>query len=483
MIRFNDVRFSYAASDRSALDEIDLEIKDGEFILIAGDSGSGKSTLLRCLNGLVPHFYGGKFGGRVTVNGIDTKTAAVAELSTSVGLVFQDSGAQIVTETVEEEIAFGPRNLGLSARDVTGRVERAVREMNLGGLAGRRTATLSGGEKQKLVIASVLSLEPAIVALDEPLAELDPDSAADLVKLLQDLNKRLGLTVIVAEHRLDLLLPVVDRVVGMVGGKCAERSNVGANLQVGAAESQSKDRLLHQTKDTKTDAATRDSGGVVLEVKDLAVAYDERPVLDGAEFSVRGGEIVALMGNNGAGKTTLFRTIAGFIKPSAGAVMINGRDTAAMTGAEILRAAGYVPQRPSALLFAETVAEELATEGTGKTRTTGKMKHTESPPDPSGPTGLMYELGLASHAGDYPRDLSLGEQQRVALAAVLSNQPSLLLLDEPTHGLDHGAKVRLAEILRAQAAAGAAVVLATHDHDMAALVADRVLNLENGKVR
>ncbi len=483
MIRFNDVRFSYAAADRLALDRINLEINDGEFILIAGDSGSGKSTLLRCLNGLVPHFYGGKFGGQITVNGIDTKTAAVAELSPHVGLVFQDSGAQLVTETVEEEIAFGPRNLGLGGVEVAERVERAMREMSLAGLTGRRTATLSGGEKQKVVIASVLSLEPKILALDEPLAELDPVSAAHLVKLLQDLNKRLGLTVIVAEHRLDLLLPAADRVVEIKQGRLSPSPNVGANLQVGATESRSKDRLLQKDKSQNQP--------FVLDVSDLSVAYDGRQVLDGAAFSVRAGEIVALMGNNGSGKTTLFRTITGFIKPFAGQVVINGRDTVGMSAADILRDAGYVPQRPSALLFAETVGEELNTGVDVQANARhGRLPH-RSGTDHLAMTysdsmrssdSLMKEFDLDSHVNDYPRDLSLGEQQRVALAAVLSGQPSLLLLDEPTHGLDHGAKVRLAQILRAQAAAGAAVVLATHDSDMTALVADRVLHLEGGSM-
>jgi energy-coupling factor transport system ATP-binding protein len=463
MIEFKNVTFTYGGAERPALDRIDLRVSDGEFVLVSGDSGSGKSTLLRCINGLVPHFYGGRYGGSVTVNGLNAAASTVAALSVAVGLVFQDSSAQIVTDTVEDEIAFGPRNLGLPAAEVKDRVSAAIADMRLESLAGRRTASLSGGEKQKVAIAAVLSMRPGVLILDEPLAELDPDGAVGLVDLLKDLNRRLGLTVVVAEHRMALLEPRSDRVVRLEAGKLKE-GNRPDEIAASAKEQPPRNDRMTRLNDrtTRPTGNGTNIGDAILEVKDLIVSYGPRKVLRGANLTARAGEIVALHGPNGAGKTTLLRTICGFIAAESGSVNI----ARAGNEGKIWEAVGYVPQRPSALLFSETVAEELA----------GARHEARG-------TSLIEEFGLAKHADDYPRDLSLGEQQRVALAAILTKHPALILLDEPTHGLDHNAKVRLAEILRRQAAAGAAIVLATHDEDMTALAATRTVVVIDGVLR
>lgn len=450
MIEFRDVTFYYGDDRRPALAGATLRIESGEFILVGGDSGSGKSTLLRCLNGLVPHFYGGRFGGRVVVDGIDTRGASVAEMGPRVGLVFQDSAAQIVTDTVADEAAFGPANLGLPSAEVKERAKAALADMGLTGLMSRRTSTLSGGEKQKVAIAAVLSMRPAVLALDEPLAELDPEGAAALVDLLRGLNRRLGLTVIVAEHRTDLLAPVADRVVEMDGGILTAASGAGVSQ---ANERHGREGAAEEAHPAAT------PGETVLEVNDLNVAYGKRSVLNGLDLVVRAGEIVALRGPNGAGKTSLLRAICGFLAPAGGRVAVAGM-SANVSSKELFRQVGYVPQRPGALLFADTAADEVR-----------------------GRPGALDDFGLAEHAGDYPRDLSLGEQQRLALAVVLSKEPRLILLDEPTHGLDHGAKKRLAALLRAHAGRGAGILLATHDEDMARLAADRTVWLNGGRVQ
>jgi energy-coupling factor transport system ATP-binding protein len=502
VIEFNKTTFHYSGVNEPALSDVTLSIPDGAFVLVTGESGSGKSTFLRLLNGLIPHFYGGRFGGNVKVYGTDSRTAPVRSLSAMVGQVFQDSTAQFVTGEATGEIAFGLENIGMPAPDIARRVKETAELLGIESLLGRQAATLSGGEKQKVAIASVLAMRPAAIALDEPTAELDPESAEDLLELLIRLNKEQGLTVILAEHRLERVLQFADMVIeirqgritaGPVHEMAGKIENIPPVVELGRrldwrplpvsieeaksviARNEETKQSQHSGKGDHPDKiaasaknsllAMTETHDIALQAENLSFAYGDKAVMEDVDLSVYKGQVTALMGRNGVGKTTLIKLLCGLLKPLKGRVTIDGLDAATAKAGEVFRKAGYVPQRPGALLFADTVEEEIY----GKWETENGNKD------------LMSEMGLDNHRNDYPRDLSQGEQQRVALAAILAKNPSVILFDEPTHGLDYGAKAALAARLSDLAAGGKAVIMATHDVETAAKIADRVLFLDNGR--
>ncbi len=522
MIRFEQVTYTYPGGDGPALRDVDLEIADGEFILVAGPSGSGKSTLLRCINGLVPHFHGGTWQGRVVVDGRDTRDYEPRSLSDLVGFVFQDPEAQMVVELVEDELVFGMENLGLDRRVMRRRVEEVLDQLEIAHLRHRRLETLSGGERQRVAIAAVLTTQPRVLVLDEPTSQLDPHAAEEILTALQKLNADLGLTIVLSEHRLERVAQYVDRIVFcrsaapdgehrqpaepepliLVGApdeilarapfapplvevaraldwnplpltiKAARR--FAADLELPAApyddsvERQSgRERWFGRT-------AEADVPAVVLAVANLHVALDGRQVVHGVDLQVVPGEILAIMGRNGSGKTTLLRALIGLLKIDRGRIRLDGVDISRWTAEDRSRLIGYVPQDPRSLLFQPTVREELRwTLG----QEAGAHVDTEARID-----RLLVTLGLEQHAKTHPRDLSSGEQQRVALATVLIREPRALLLDEPTRGLDYLSKDRLVKILKQIQQQGRAVVLVTHDVELVAECAGRVALMGAGEV-
>ncbi len=494
MISLDDFLFYYSDVEKPALDHLNLKIPDGAFVLVTGPSGSGKTTFLRVLNGLVPHFYGGRIGGSARIYGLEAKEETVRRLSAFVGMVFQDSTAQFVTDTVESEIAFGLENSGLAGDEIARRVEEAAGLMGIENLIGRKAATLSGGERQKAAVASVLAMRPRAIALDEPTAELDPEAAEELLGLLVKLNREQGLTVILAEHRLERIVEFADNIIELRNGRAemgptakmaetiinappvielgrkmgwrplplsVEEAKDIVKREVASAASQRRsDGTKRQTikRSDPLHEARRSDPKAVVTTERLSFSYDGKPVLEDIDLTFNDGEITALMGPNGAGKTTLLKLLCGLLKPATGRIEIGGLDTTKDKATDIFKIAGYVPQRPGALLFAETVEEEVA--------------------EP----GLVEGFGLLEHVDDYPRDLSQGEQQRVALAAILANNPAIIMFDEPTHGLDFSAKKAVSDRLRLLADSGKAVIMATHDVETAARTADRVIVIDGGKV-
>ncbi|MFA5867519.1 MAG: ATP-binding cassette domain-containing protein [Actinomycetota bacterium] len=512
MIALDDFVFYYTDVEKPALDHISLKIQDGAFVLVTGPSGSGKTTFLRVLNGLVPHFYGGRIGGNALVYGLEAKEESVRRLSASVGMVFQDSTAQFVTDTVEGEIAFGLENIGLAGDEIARRVDETAGLMGIKHLIGRQAATLSGGERQKAAVASVMAMRPRVLALDEPTAELDPDAAGELLELLIKLNRERGLTVILAEHRLERVVQFADSIIELRSGKAemgptSEMAESIVNappvielgrkmgwhpppLSVEAARERIRLEPLTPTLSLPAGRQARRGREIVDKgsgpnctvekgpdpktavcAHGLSFSYDANKVLENINLTFNDGQITALMGPNGAGKTTMLKLLCGLLKPASGSVTIGGLDTAKAKAADVFRIAGYVPQRPGALLFADSVEEEVAS-AASQPRNDGITRARE----------LIDDFGLAGHEKDYPRDLSQGEQQRVALAAILANDPEIILFDEPTHGLDFAAKKAVSERLRGLADGGKAVILATHDVETAARAADRVIVIDGGKV-
>jgi energy-coupling factor transport system ATP-binding protein len=416
--------FSYPGAP-AALRDVSLQIDPGEVVALFGPSGSGKSTLLRALAGLVPHFHGGRFSGRVEIAGRDTRTTRPAELAGIVATLFQDPEDQVVFTRVEAEVTFGLENVGTRPAEIPSRVAAALDAVGAGPLAERPVAELSGGELQRVCLASVLALEPRLLLLDEPTSQLDPDGAAAAIELARSS----GAAVVVSEQRPERVLEACDRVIFLDEGRLMEDRLPDAWLP--------RDAVFPHGEP---------SGQEVCRLEEVSFAY-ERPVLEGVSLKVGRGELVALLGPNGSGKTTIGKLATGLLEPQSGRVVRHGR-------------ACYLSQDPGRYLVAERADEEVALAVDG---------------DLARARAALAELGLAGHASRHPRDLSSGERERLALAAVLVAEPDLLVLDEPTRGIDPERKDELVRLLRSQAR-GRATLVATNDRVFAGAVADRVVS-------
>jgi|Deesub1362A_J573_1020465.scaffolds.fasta_scaffold00272_37 energy-coupling factor transport system ATP-binding protein len=504
------LHFTYSGSQTPALVDVSITIDEGEFVLLAGPSGSGKSTLARCLNGLVPHFHGGRFGGKVVVCGLDTRRATVAELARHVGFVFQDPENQLVSMEVEREIAFGLENIGLP-KDVIGkRIEEALDTVGILHLRKKHPKELSGGEKQRVAIASVLALHPNVLVLDEPTSELDPQGAEDVLKVVERINDELGITVILIEHRLDRVMHLVDRVIVMDRGRIIadgeprevmkdERlRETGTeippvvDLTLKVMEHYEPDILRDGFKIPLTVKEGRkilrplfrrvngvewkpqthhQTGKTVVLIENVWFGYDQ-PILKGVSLNVRKGEFVALLGRNASGKTTLLKHLIGLNIPNKGKVVVCGLDTRRATVAELARHVGFVFQNPNDHLIADTVFEEVAfpLKSMGYDNIEERVNE------------VLKLLKLERYRDCYPRSLSGGEKQRVAIASVLAFEPEILILDEPTRGLDFSLKEYIMKILDEYRKNGRTVIYSTHDVETAARHGDRAVIMSEGKI-
>ncbi len=498
MIRFDHFTYSYPDTTDPILDDLSLSIHEGEFVLVVGPSGAGKSTFLRALNGLVPHFHGGQVAGRVSVAGLDPIQLGPRGMAERVGFVFQDPESQFVVDTVEDELVFAMENFAVPLVTMRKRVEEVLDQLNIAHLRDRRISTLSGGEKQRVAIAAVLTLQPKVLVLDEPTSQLDPQAAEEVLIALRQLNEDLGLTVICAEHRLERVVQYADRILYFpcVGTPplLDDPATVLAQIPltpplITLAKALGWQPLPLTIKEGRRFVRGTGNGDLGLGIweqeaplatrnSQLATlhnvwhAYGSHETVRNVTLQINAGEILTIMGRNGSGKTTLLKLLSGLLKPTQGTVTVADLDTRTAKIQEVIRHIGYVPQQPSSLLFSETVADEVAF--TRRSR--------DLPADPAGDLALLKTLDIAHLAHRHPRDLSAGEQQRVALAAILVAEPAILLLDEPTRGLDYPNKARLRGFLAAQRDAGRAVVMVTHDVELVAEIADRVVLLAEGEV-
>jgi energy-coupling factor transporter ATP-binding protein EcfA2 len=510
LIHLDRVTYVYPDQTLPALSDFSVTIRPGEFVLVVGPSGVGKSTFLRSLNGLVPHFYGGAWTGRVAVFGREPLAEAPRGMADLVGFVFQDPEAQFVVDTVEDELVFAMENFALPEATMRKRVEEVLDQMALAHLRRRRISTLSGGERQRVAIAAVLALQPEVLVLDEPTSQLDPQAAEEVLVALRHLNEDLGLTVILSEHRLERVVQYADRILYMPAlgapplldkprtvaaqlplvpplielGRRLDWQPLPMTIKEGRTHAQALlDRLAQdpgssdgvRAKSNGHGAAgstASPAGTAVVALRNVSYSYNGHPALRGVNLEVRPGEFVALMGRNGSGKSTLLKQIVGLLRPDGGQVIVAGQDTRRAALDDIIRTVGYVPQHPGSLLFSETLAAEMAFTQHGH----------HLPPNSGRAQELLNRLGLGNMAGRNPRDLSGGEQQRAALAAILVADPLVILLDEPTRGLDYIQKRTLAALLSELKREGRAIVMATHDVELAAACADRVVLLAEGQV-
>lgn len=482
-LRFTDVTFTYPDTAVAALDRVSFEIPEGTFALITGATGAGKSTLLRAMNGLVPHFTGGEWSGNVLVEGRDTLEHAPRKLADVVSYVPQDPAASFVVDVVEDELAYAMENLGSQRTLMRRRVEETLDLLDIENLRDRSVRSLSGGERQRVAIAAALTSGARVLLLDEPTSQLDPQGAEDVLAALQRLVHDLGLTVMIAEHRLDRVAGFVDVALGCVSGRVrlGEVRNIldwtGTGppvLRLGLALGWSP--LPLTVREARRSAASNEvalNGGIrdfaprtgevlLATTAPVTASYGSRPALEGIALELRAGEIVGLVGRNGAGKTTLLRCLCGLHAPSSGGVMAAGSEPDPGTNVALC------PQSPESVLFKETVAQEV------QVTLDARRSHTTA-------EETLGELGLSDLAGEHPRDLSAGQRLLVAVASIAASGAPVLLLDEPTRGLDTDSKARLSTMLRTYARRGRAVMFATHDVELVASLAGRVVMLAGGR--
>jgi energy-coupling factor transport system ATP-binding protein len=514
LLEIENLSYAYPGCEEAALKDVTLSVRQGEFLLLLGASGSGKSTLCRAVNGLVPHFYGGRIEGSVRVDGTETVSSTVAELSRTVGMVFQDPENQMVTDNTLSEVAFGLENTGLDRLQMRKRVEEVLASLRLSDMRDSSINELSGGQKQKVALASVLVMHPKVLVLDEPTSQLDPISAEDFLSQLKALNDELGLVVILAEHRVERCFHFADRVVVLDHGRITyagepsgmiewsrgkrwvplppitrlflEGKGNGVPLTVKQGRLKIADMLPARVtaedpvapampKPKRKEKRKDDRPSPAVEVSGLWHVYDGgTEAVRGVDLVIERGEFVAIVGENGSGKTSLVKHFNGLLRPDKGKVTIEGRNAKGVDVAELARTCGMLGQNPNLQLLAPTTSEELEI----------TLAAMDVPRESW--SALIDEalemLEIAEFRGANPQDLSCGERERVALASVLVYKPDILVLDEPTRGVDQGTKDRLAAYLRRYNSEGHTIILVTHDLEFAAECCDRVLMMGNGQV-
>jgi energy-coupling factor transporter ATP-binding protein EcfA2 len=547
VIHFDQVGFSYDGSARPVLREVSLRIEEGELCLVIGHTGSGKSTLLGAVNGLVPHFTGGRLTGRVVVDGRDTARCKPRELADVVGVVGQDPLAGFVTDTVEEELAYTMEQLAIAPAAMRTRMEETLDLLGLADLRHRALHALSGGQQQRVAIGAALTAHPRVLVLDEPTSALDPTSAEDVLAAITRLVHDLGVTVVLAEHRLERVVQYADRVIYLAGegrveegaparilaraevrppivelGKLAGWDPLPLSVRDARRLAPGLRRQLPDTpplsarpapghsdpdhSDPGRPAPSRPAGIVeagpveaaqpALTARGIVVRYGPVIAVRAVDLTLRAGECTALMGRNGSGKSSLLWALQGTGSRAAGTVSVRAAaaDPARLSPGLARRLVGLVPQTPADLLYLETVDAELAeadrdvSDRARAAPARGTLdKIAPGSPGSDGPGSakardILDEIAPGIPGDTHPRDLSAGQQLALVLAIQLTAAPSVILLDEPTRGLDYQAKASLTGVLDLLAARGHAIVVATHDVEFVTRACDRVVVMAEGEI-
>ncbi|EFQ82214.1 ABC transporter, ATP-binding protein [Aeromicrobium marinum DSM 15272] len=489
MISLEQVTFAYDGATAPTLRDVDLHVPEGELVLVAGRTGSGKSTLLGLLNGLVPHFSGGTLAGDVRIDGASVVGRPPRELAHLVGYVAQDPLAGFVSDVVEDELAYGMEQLGLDAQTMRRRVEETLDLLGIAALRRRPLRTLSGGQQQRVAIGSVLTMHPRVLVLDEPTSALDATAAEDVLATIARLVDDVGLTVVVAEHRMERVIPFADRLVLVEDGRV--RDGAPADLLVDAPVAPPLVELGRLVGWTPLPLSVREARRRVREltpqlnapeprvdpVRTSALSASGMSVLYGSTVAVRevdlavgAGEIVAVMGRNGSGKSSLLWAIQGAGKRHGGQVSVGGVDPGTVSADRARRLVGLVPQTAADLLYLESVDAECGAADRQAGAEAGACR------------ALLDRLAPGIEGAQHPRDLSEGQRLSLVLAIVLTARPQVIALDEPTRGLDYAGKAALTAILQELAADGRGVVVSTHDVEFVATVAHSVVVMADADV-
>jgi energy-coupling factor transporter ATP-binding protein EcfA2 len=511
-VSIRDLTYRYRGKKEPALDGINLEVAEGEFVVIMGHSGAGKSTLCTSLNGLVPHFLRGRMEGEVRVGRRSTREGRVGEFAQEVGLVFQDFEAQLFSTNVALEVAFGPENFQVEHEEMVKRVENVLRQVRLEGFEGRTPATLSGGQKQRLAIASVLAIQPRILCLDEPTTDLDPIGKVGVFEIAEELKSRDDVTLIVVEHETEETLDA-DRIVVLRDGKIVadrparevlrdvkllEESSV-MPLQVARFfhERGTQEEQLPLTPEEGVEEFERRSwrvspkrhrelveedgrreegyGGWIIEVEGLTHRYPNGVVaLEGVKLSVREDEFLAVLGQNGSGKTTLVKHFNGLLKPTEGSVRVDGEETVELGIRRLGQRVGYVFQNPDHQIFSDTVFDEVAFGPKIREMEEGEVRERVEE--------ALAAVSMEGRGDEDPFGLTKGERQRVAVASVLAVRPEVLILDEPTTGLDYAEQRGMMDLVKSLNESGSTIIVVTHTMWVVAEYAHRAVVVRDGKV-
>jgi len=519
-IKLENLTYSYPYSDSQVLSDINLELKKGEFVLLVGPSGCGKSTLVRCLNRLIPEISGGSFSGRVLLQGKDLKNEKIRKLALEVGMVFQNPETQLFRMTVAEDISFGPENLGLPIIEVLSRVEKALKAVRLEKLRNHFIFTLSGGEKQRTAIGGNLAMDPEILVLDEPTSDLDPAGTQEVLELLRKLNEEKQTTLILIEHKLDLVFEMADRMLVMDKGRlifdgkpfeilCREEVTLkklgihppqlteiahmlGMDYEVSIVPSYENvlKRLAEllqvpatrqlenhkwQKPETSSSILPSEENLPFVRIENLCYRLEDgSEILKNINLDIKSGEFLALLGHNGAGKTTLAGHLIGFYRPSFGRILINGKDIERYSTAQLSKKVGYLFQNPDSQIFMDSVIKEVrfGLENVGIPKEEIEKLVNES----------LETMELSAYKDRHPHSLSRGQRQRLAVASILALEPDLLVLDEPTTGQDRGHILKFLNKIRELNKLGKTVILITHDMELVAEYAERVVVMKQGRI-
>lgn len=515
IIEVRGLHYSYPNATSQALKGIDLTIDKGEFILLTGPSGCGKTTFCRTLNGLIPHFYNGDMKGEVTVTGFNVREHPTYKLAQHVGLIFQNPDNQIFALTVEKDVAFGLENQGVPKDKMREEISWALETTGIDHLKDRATHEMSGGQKQRLAIASILAMKPKVLVLDEPTSFLDPLGAERIFRVLDTLNKEYEMTILLIEHRVDLATQYVDRVIIFSDGQIANQGSpeevftdettrlvgVGIPRVIELSDRlKSKGILLDRTPLNPTmlveqlqDRIKRENASrkavdpdldlytgeqwvnPIIEIEGVTFSYPSvDKALDDVSLTIHKGEFVAIMGENGAGKTTLVKHLNGLLRPQEGRIKIDGADIADLSVANLARKVGLVFQNPDDQLFSENVEEEISFAlrnfGFGSDVIDKRVDW------------AVNLLDLERYRKSSPFILSGGERKRVALGSVLAWDPEIVVLDEPTIGQDYAQKERLRHFLMQLRTQGKTIVIVTHDVEFVAECKPRIVLMADGKI-
>jgi energy-coupling factor transport system ATP-binding protein len=508
-IKIENLNYNYPDTEKKALYDVNLSVPQGQFVLIVGGSGSGKSTLIRAMAGLVPDFYGGTYSGKVEIDNMELVDFERRDLVQKVGMVFQDPESQLVMTDAEQEIAFGLENLELPNGIMKRRIMEVTSALSMSGYRTSFIPELSGGQKQKVALASVLAMQPDILLLDEPTSQLDPIAGEEILTMVRRLNEENGITIVVTEQKLERCFHFADRIIVMDGGRIIKDSTdvntiakwsvkenkpfipplsrLFANIkypEIPVTVKAGRELIKNEFKLEETERLGKyayenadidgqgQEGRLLIDIEDLWFTYPKgSEILKNINLKIRDNTFTVIMGENGSGKTTLLKNINCLLKPSRGHIRILGQDTRKINAEELSSMVAYLSQDPNDYLFLPTVREEV-----NFTLNNLGMK------DDGIVDEIMEKLNIDEFAQSNPRDLSTGERQRVALASVLVTRPRLLLLDEPTRGLDYQLKENLGEILVNLKDEGTTILMIAHDMEFAAEYSDDVILMDDGGI-
>lgn len=507
------IRYKYENGISDTLGKLNFKIEKGEFVGLMGRTGAGKTTALMLLNGLIPHFFEGEFEGTVIANTMNTARYRIQTLARFIGLVTQDPETQIFGITVEKDVAFGPSNLSYSKEKIRKLVDKSLDAVGLKGYEKRITTELSGGEKQRLAIAGVLAMEPEIIIFDEPTSELDPAGRKDIYKLLSSLRKNNDVTILVSGHDSEEMLEFTDRIIALDNGlivwdgkpselftdvelierlgirppeaaeisSCFVKGNILSSKKVLINNDEfintyaSKCNFAKYDGNKEKKAVPVNKAVTAIEARNLSFEYSKgKSALSGVNIKINKGEFVALIGKNGAGKTTFSKHLNGLYRPSAGEILINGRNISAISTPELSKEVGYVFQNPDHQIFAATVWEEVEF-GLKNLSISSEERSRRI-------TDALEFVGLANFKERHPFTLGKGERQKLAVATILVMEPDILVIDEPTTGQDWDGTRRMMEMMEKLHRNGHTILAITHNMRLAAEYADRIIVFSDGKV-